>query len=123
MPDVAQEYAQDIAIVKEALHTKLWRETPDQHEKWLNLLNRLSQLHGVSCPSLYVEENATVTGSPGVIFLNKYSLISLLHIFGRLIGMDYAQAVAYSEGVFASVYPIGAAKLARNEATGFLVKS
>lgn len=118
------KYEKEIEIVKKALHTKLWRETDDQLDKWDYMLNELSEYHEVDKPQLVINENIDWPYYDKItkfIHLNKFSIISFLHEFGHHIGLNEKQCIDFSETIFLTAYPKAQKYLIRDD-RGYLVK-
>ena len=84
------ELERDIEIVKEAIHTKLWRRTEEQIPKWQTMLDRLCEHRNVGRIQLVLVPDALPMyvrnpDGTGKIILNKFSFISLLHEFAHHI--------------------------------------
>jgi len=103
------KYQKDIELCKEFIHTKVWRKDENQEKKWNNFLSKLSELHNVEFPTLFVGEEFIIPcydRYANRIFLTKYSVISLLHEFGHIIfGNNEQKCVEYSEIIFLTAYP------------------
>ena len=114
---------EELEVVKQAIHTKLWRKDENQLKKWKTFLSNLCKLHNKSPPGLVVNENVkTPHLMSSTIFLNKFSVISFLHEFGHFKGMtDELEVKQYSEELFLNAYPKAMEYLKIDE-RGYLVK-
>ena len=132
-PTPADKYDADIAILKDASRLHLWRDTENQHRNFSTILEKLTR-QWTGCgdveqapPSLDVDLtcpiphfNRTEDGL-GHIYMDKYSVVTLLHEFGHFIELDEAECVIYSEWVFANAFPVSFSRLER-DARGYLCK-
>ena len=112
------KFEADIKICKEAIHTKLWRKDKDQLAKWRKFLLNLSELHKIKTPKLFIKNIEYPETDGGIINLNRFSVISLLHEFGHCIGLTHKGKVNcwnYSEKVFFGAYPKAKTYLKRDK--------
>lgn len=128
-PNPATEYDKDIAVAKEMSRLHLWRDIENQHANFTRFIVGLCAIRDVPAPTLdvdpacpaphYVEEVGE--NRIGHIYLDKYSVISMLHELGHHFGGDESECKLYSEWVFAHAFPVSFSRLER-DARGFLCK-
>lgn len=126
-PDPAIKYNKDIAIAKEASRLHLWRDTENQHANFTRFIVGLCASRDIPAPTLDVDPTCPMPhyhndGVAGHIFLNKYSVISMLHELGHHFGYDESECKLYSEWVFAHAFPVSFSRLER-ATNGYLVKA
>jgi len=118
------QYKKDIELTKEFIGTSPWKTNPGRYPNWCIYLGKLCRLHKTKRLNLVVDKSITTPCYQKimrVVYLQKFSLISLLHEFAHHIGKNEQQCKKYSEHIFLTANPKAKNYLVRDE-RGYLIK-